>query len=75
MENQNTTMTSSAVLRCPKCHSEKVRWIPYKKTPVGKTLVIWIILSCLGVSFSPIVSVAMVVLGILTVINRIFEEQ
>lgn len=70
---ENVTYTVPTNSTCPQCHTDKVHWIPYEKAPFSTTFYIWLVLSILGVSFSPIVTVVMFVLWVLTIINRIIE--
>lgn len=70
---ENITYTAPTNLTCPQCHTDRVHWIPYEKTPFGTTFYVWLVLSILVVSFSPIVTVIMFVLWVLTIITRIIE--
>ncbi len=60
-------------IKCPRCGSEKIRWIPYEKTSLGATFYAWLILSVLGYSFSTIVTMVMLILFVLAIIVRIIE--
>lgn len=73
-QNETVTYTTPTNLTCPQCQTDRVHWIPYEKTPFGTTFYIWLVLSILGVSFSPIVTIIMFILWVLTIITRIIEE-
>lgn len=62
-------------ITCPKCHTDKVHWIPIEQTPFSKTFYIWLILSVLGVSFSPIITIIMFILWIVTLLVRFGERR
>ncbi len=72
---QTITNSTPKEIKCPQCHTDKVHWIPYEKASFGKAFYIWLILSLLGVSFSPLITIIMMVVFILTLIVRIIDNR
>ncbi len=72
---QTITYSNLTEIKCPQCHTDKLRWIPYEKTSFGATFYVWLILSLLGYSFSSLVTMIMLFLFVLTLIVKIIESR
>lgn len=67
-------ISTGLVICCPKCGSEKVRYVPAKKPSLGAGFYIWLVLSLFGFQFSIIISIVMFVLWVVVLILRLLSS-